>query len=359
MAAKQNRARRVKITQETTAPAEQVDLWPRDEAHDFAQALLGQEEQAGTPRLEPLLPERHPNLDLFVCDIVDAAPKSDLGSMEHPFFALKSGDKNIRHYEHNGTKVEVVPSVLGMATIHDKDILLYCAGVLTEALNRGERVTRAVSLHPYQFFVATNRDQSGDSYKRFLAALKRLKGTQIYTNITTGGKPQDRPFGLIDDFATNRPDGTTAIVLTDWFFRAVVAREVLTLSRDYYRLRKPLEKRLCELARKHCGAQPAWKCRIEILHKKSGATCNIREFRRALSSIAKSQHLPHYTVELASDVVSFTNRDRGQFAAEDAASQRNAVELAFRTHWEKDHPGEIWPGYKEAVRALKQQQSFA
>jgi hypothetical protein len=34
----------------------------------------------------PLLPNRHPQQDFFVCDIVDAAIKGDMGSMEHPVF---------------------------------------------------------------------------------------------------------------------------------------------------------------------------------------------------------------------------------------------------------------------------------
>ena len=33
-----------------------------------------------------LLPERHPTADFFVCDILGASPKDDLGSMEHPIF---------------------------------------------------------------------------------------------------------------------------------------------------------------------------------------------------------------------------------------------------------------------------------
>jgi hypothetical protein len=35
-------------------------------------------------------------------------------------------------------------------------------------------------------------------------------------------------------------------------------KEVLTLHRDYFRLRKPLERRMYELARKHCGQQATW-----------------------------------------------------------------------------------------------------
>ena len=36
----------------------------------------------------PLAPVRHPNMDFFICDVLDAVPKDDMGSMEHPMFTL-------------------------------------------------------------------------------------------------------------------------------------------------------------------------------------------------------------------------------------------------------------------------------
>lgn len=48
------------------------------------------------------------------------------------------------------------------------------------------------------------------------------------------------------------------VVLSDWLYRAAMAKSVLTLSRNYFRLRKPLERRIYELARKHCGRLPGW-----------------------------------------------------------------------------------------------------
>ena len=35
----------------------------------------------------PLLPDRYPQQDFFVCDVFDAAPKGDMASMEHPLSA--------------------------------------------------------------------------------------------------------------------------------------------------------------------------------------------------------------------------------------------------------------------------------
>ena len=45
------------------------------------------------------------------------------------------------------------------------------------------------------------------------------------------------------------------VTLSDWIYRSVLARSVLTLHRDYFRLRKPLERRVYEIARKHCGGR--------------------------------------------------------------------------------------------------------
>ena len=41
------------------------------------------------------------------------------------------------------------------------------------------------------------------------------------------------------------------VSLSDWMYNAVLGHEVLTLHRDYFRLRKPLERRVYEIARKH------------------------------------------------------------------------------------------------------------
>jgi Replication initiator protein A len=82
----------------------------------------------------PLLPARHPTGDLFVCDIFDAVPKGDMASMEHPIFSLSTKpDLRIRRYEHGTNYVEITPSVKGLATVHDRDILIYCISQLIAA----------------------------------------------------------------------------------------------------------------------------------------------------------------------------------------------------------------------------------
>src|SRR3546814_8263858 len=69
------------------------------------------------------------------------------------------------------------------------------------------------------------------------------------------------------------------ITLSDWVYRSVISKNVLTLHRDYFRLRKPFERRMYELARKHCGVKDEWKIGLELLQKKFGSNSPLRVFR--------------------------------------------------------------------------------
>ncbi|WOI58454.1 replication initiator protein A [Palleronia sp. LCG004] len=241
--------------------------------------------------------------DFFLCDVFGARPKNDLGTMEHPIFSLATKpDRRILSYTHNGTDVTVTPSVRGRATIHDKDILIYCVSQLMAAINAGRAVSRHLRLRAHDLLMATNRDTSGDSYARLVQAFERLAGTRITTNIETGGQETTAGFGLIESWEIVRKARggrmvSVSVTLSEWLYRAVLSKSVLTLSRDYFRLRKPLERRIYELARKHCGRQPDWQVGVGVLHLKAGSTAPIRVFRAALRRIIAEDHLPDYTLE--------------------------------------------------------------
>jgi plasmid replication initiation protein len=269
-----------------------------------------------------LLPDRHPTADFFICDVFDAAPKGDLASMEHPIFSLSTKpDRRILSYAHNGYKVEVTPSVRGRATMHDKDIVIYCISQLMAALNAGRALSRTLTLRAHDLLIATNRNTSGDSYARLREAFERLAGTRITTNITVGGIESTSGFGLIESWEIKRraktEDGregrmiSVQVTLSEWLFRAVTSKSVLTLSRDYFRLRKPLERRVYELARKHCGRQSAWKVSMATLHKKAGSAAPLRVFRAAMRKMIAGGHLPDYIMSMSDedDMVYFTRSD--------------------------------------------------
>lgn len=267
-----------------------------------------------------LLPDRHRQGDFFLCDVFDAIPKDDMASMEHPLFSLATRpDRRILEYRHNDTEITVTPSVRGLATIHDKDILIFCISQLMAALNMGRTVSRTVQLKAHDLLVATNRETSGDAYRRLREAFERLAGTRITTNIVTDGQEVTSGFGLIEswEIARKTPKGTRGagrmvsvrVTLSEWLYRAVLSKSVLTLSRDYFRLRKPLERRVYELARKHCGRQASWTVSVDTLLKKSGSASPRRVFRKMLRDMIAAGHLPDYQMqEMPGDLIRFSQK---------------------------------------------------
>lgn len=254
-----------------------------------------------------LLPVHHPNRDFFLCDLFDYAMKDDGVSMEAPIFTLATKpDTKIWHWESKDKSraVTVTPSVLGRATQHDKDLLIYVVSQITEALNRGreDAAHRTVRFRVYDYLVSTNKSVGGKEYLRLQDALERLRGTSIKTNIMTGGERVKEGFGIVDSWKIieKSPNDDRAIgvevTLSKWLFNAVQAHEVLTISNDYFRLRKPLERRLYELARKHCGHQDSFTISVELLQEKCGSQSSPREFRRMLKQIVEDDLLPEYTL---------------------------------------------------------------
>ena len=268
--------------------------------------------------MEPLLPVRHPNRDFFVCDIFDSMPgfQDDRASMEHPIFSLSTKpDMRELHYEHNGNAIRIIPSYQGLATIHDKDVLLYVVSYLRAAMQEGREVSQRVRLTAHDLLLTTNRPTNDDAYQRLEAALIRLRGTTIVTNIRTNDFAITEGFGLIDSWEAVRRHGMTGrlqaieIKLSDWFFNSLLADELLSINRDYFRLRKPLERRLYEIGRKHCGEQEQWGIGLEKLKKKTGSTSADKLFKHYIGKISdtdrREKHFPDYRLSLNGNTLVF------------------------------------------------------
>ena len=283
--------------------------------------------------MSSLLPDRHPNKDFFILDVSDASPKDDLASMEHPVFSLSAKpDMRELEYQHNGRRLRVVPSGKGLATIMDKDILLYAISKLVHEMNEGREISPWVDMTAHEIMVATNWNTGKRDYQRFEDALDRLRGTTLKTDVTTGDHLQVRGFGLIDEYAIDRKDAAgdpspfgrmtrVRIKLSDWTFRAIKSMEVLTINSRYFRLRRPLERRIYELARKHVGDQDhPFVVGIDILQKKVGSNAPPKKFRYFLKEIIADGNIPDYAIEIDGSKVRFTRKVRRRVAAPEQAS---------------------------------------
>ncbi|WP_240611142.1 replication initiator protein A [Oceaniglobus ichthyenteri] len=263
---------------------------------------------------KPLLPDRHPQTSLFICDVADAVIKSDMASMEHPIFTLsKKPIREVKTYRHGDVVLEVTPSSKGIANIYDKDILIFAISQIMASKNEGRPYSREIMFHAQDFMEFSNRHTGGHDYDLLRDSLDRLDGTRLRTTIKTGGEETWEAFGLIDGarIKRKRADGRVTewgIKLSEWLFKAIEANEVLTLHPDYFRLRKPTERRIYEIARKHCGAKEFWQIGLKKLQKKCGSSDALRNFRQAVSALCDFDHLPDYSVSISGDMVSFRNR---------------------------------------------------
>jgi hypothetical protein len=271
-----------------------------------------------------LLPKRHQQPDFFIADIFDAIPiKNDRHTMEHPFFALSTKpDIRTVHYERNGVTIKMNPhSELGLPTMFDKDILLYCGSLIMAEIQKNPNVFpyRKLRFSCRDLLITTNRETNGKSYKLLKNSFERIKGVSITTDIKTNDTKRASGFGLIDswDIIEKSHDNSrmvkVEVTLSEWYYNALVAKEVLTINRDYFRLRKGLERRLYEIARKHCGYQNEWKIKLDNLHEKSGSLSKLSKFRFQIREIiindAKENHFPDYAIELdKNDTIIFRNK---------------------------------------------------
>ena len=270
----------------------------------------------------PLLPDRHPNQDFFIADIFDSLPvKNDRHTMEHPFFAISTKpDIRTVEYKRDGVSVKLTPhSELGLPTIMDKDILLYVGSFLMSEINQGRIPPKTVRFSARDLLITTNRHTNDVGYKMLKNGFERLHGCSIVTDIKTNEIRQSSGFHLIESWNIiekshdNRRMVRLEVTVSDWFYNALIGKEVLTINRNYFRLRKPLERRLYELARKHCGRQPKWEIGLENLKDKCGARSPLKYFRFQIRDIIKTDqkehHFPDYRMTLdAEDKVTFLNR---------------------------------------------------
>ena len=300
--------------------------------------------------------------DLFLDSLIDAPIKSEQAGLEHPFFSLEKRPRMepIR-YEHGPVKIEVSAGPKGLATIHDKDLLIYCASVINDRLERGEPVSPKVTFAAHDFLRVTERGVGKRSYDLFLDALDRLQTTGIKTSIEAGDQRERRTFTwiassrVIEDL---RADGTrrmkaVEIELCDWMFRAVAKdRRVLTISPSYFRITSGVERRLYELARKHVGRQPEWVVSLPRLAEKVGTSRTLRSFKFQLKDIIERDPLPDYSLSLAGDPRGELERamKADGFAMKGLSNERIMVRF-----WPKDEAAQNGPrkpiGLKRRARA--------
>jgi plasmid replication initiation protein len=239
---------------------------------------------------------------------LEGAVAGQVDLMAYPFFSLsKIPAKRAIKFVEGAVSVEVRPSEQGVATIYDKEILIYLASLAIERLDRGEAFDGVLTFTAYDFFkLAGLSGASGKNYQRLAGSLDRLQGTQVRTTIETGGVNIDGWFSWVSEaqviFTRDAKGQKRArafrVRITDWLVRAIAADgSVLSYDRSYFTL-SAIERRLYEIARAACARGEAVTLGLNVLRTRIGVTSPLKKFRQLLAEIVERDDLPGYRVTM-------------------------------------------------------------
>lgn len=290
-------------------------------------------------------PDPHPVRDFFIEGLIDYAPKDSSEMMERPFFSISKRKRNkpIHYATPDGKlwiKVNANP-VHGMATIWDADILIWCISRIVADRDAGKNDLRPIiNTTPYALLKGIARGTSGQDYAELLRAIKRLRTTEVETNIRAGRR-RYTAFHYLGDIEGEGEDQsdpeqlkTLTLRVPDWLLDGILSGNVLTLDREYFRLTGGIERAIYRAARKHAGNQPSgWVCKIATLHEKTGSESPLKKFAFRLREMCKQDDLPRYAMRLTvtqdgSPAVLFV--DRAFLDEKAVAKQRATAEQRLR-----------------------------
>jgi hypothetical protein len=227
--------------------------------------------------------------------------------MAYPFFALaKTAWTKPLIYKTEKVTIEIGPGPKGIATIYDKEILLYIASLMVAKLDAGQPVSQDFYFTAHDLFRVTGVNNSSRSYTRLSDALERLQGTQIKTDIEAGGEGEAGFFSWLEaarlhytkNSSGERRLKAVRVRLCDWLFRAILRdRQVLEYAPSYFQL-GPVERRLYEVARSSCVDGPV-SITLEQLRLQLGYQSSPRHFKSILKTVIESDSIPGFTFAIA------------------------------------------------------------
>ena len=269
--------------------------------------------------LSPAVPE-----NFFLIDLAAVTPKELVPHLENPFFGLAKqprrppGGKH-RWENERGEYLELEGSVeYGLPTIFDQDFVIYAASVILAERRKLERLPGAkgharydavprkgaengvITFSAADFADFTRRSLGsgvgGRTYEQIEDGLNRITRVNIATNIEAAGYVATEIFGMVDRTTivrrkTLRPSQEGALLgckirLSEWMMAAIDGGHVLPLHPDYFRLRRPLDRRIYQIVRKHCGDKASWEIGLPKLYGKSGSVTRLAQFRHQVKDFA-------------------------------------------------------------------------
>jgi plasmid replication initiation protein len=247
------------------------------------------------------------------------------------------------------TTITIRAGETGIATMYDKEIILYVASLIYERMIRGQEYSQEMKFTAHDFFRATGTASPGKrEYQRFNDAMSRLQGTQVQTNLKTGGSGHRGWFSWIENAEVlydDAPEGferlrAVKVRLCEFLFRAI-ERDATMYSYDheYFKLGL-IERRLYEIARSHCTEEVPFELDLQRLYETVGSRSIMRRFKQHLIQIEQSNSLPHFNIQVRDVIegdrvrakatetfVTFTERSKHSASIHSSRQLQDVLEL--------------------------------
>jgi hypothetical protein len=252
---------------------------------------------------------RCPEMRLDVRSLGSWAPRIDALCSDYPFFGLSPETGERRFQMANGDYVKIIPTARGVASVHDRDILIFAMSALVFAKNAQVAIAPRLKFSYADFLRFTGRQRGGRDYGAIDQALDRLRGTTVKIDRASASQREVRGEGWLVSYRIVEPleyGRQIEILLHPFVYGAVLARSYLSLPREYFSLRSPAARRIFELAAKNTRNDRSYTIRLARLAEKLGFQREVRKLRHFLQKEMEPLPGMETSVDLLKDQATFT-----------------------------------------------------
>jgi len=215
------------------------------------------------------------------CELFPESTRRDQQElMVLPFAAFSTQTKEIEYEAYKGgqkVQVQVTAGPNGIASVHDFDIILFCASAIQKAMNEKGNKPRTVTFTRKHFLKWANRTSGGTGYQRLEDALDRLASTFVKTTLREDDRKQKKGFTWIDydvvgDSSDHvKPDDRVTVALSHWLWKGIVDGSLLLkIDPEYFSIVSSYQRFLYRMSRKSIGHGNFWSWKMEELHERAG-----------------------------------------------------------------------------------------
>lgn len=247
-------------------------------------------------------------LELFVLETLDFSLKDEIEGMTLPIFAISQKAQKDTYYDwvrHDGKVRMRIEANKGRPTQHDKDLLIFVVSALMAEYNASGVVPDVLEMQTRHYLLGTERKDGGTQYSQFEQTLDRIENLKVTTieDLPDGTSDIARKFMFFGESEVKVRTETGKVLavkipISSWLKDQITSKNVLTMTKDYFRLTGSLERRMYEICRKHCGKQGMWRVSLKVLHNLTGSGATLKRFKQSLLAIIESDVIPEYRLSL-------------------------------------------------------------